>query len=205
MPLPGLPGFVQPLRAGILVPLVAEHAVMDLAQDFARVHPPVGQLEAVAAAQAPVGSEHRFGERGLGMLHVDEMPVVQRFGKAEDDPGAIGAIVQARGAPSFQAFDFGLADSRTCRRPSRDPSARSRRGRSPARVVSAAAVVRDGFAVSRATTASSSGVETTCAPPFKSGSARRLTKSILKRKRSSCAAVLRRIASSIGCRPGTNG
>ena len=36
------------------------------------------------------------------------MPVVERFGKTEDDPVAIGAIVQARRAPALQTFDFRL-------------------------------------------------------------------------------------------------
>ncbi len=173
---------------------MAEHAVVNLAQHFPHVHARVGQLEAVAAAQAPVGAEHRFGQGGLGTLDVDEMPVVERFGKAEDDPGAIGAIVQARGAPALQAFDVRLE---TFGRVAGLLAIHQRAAGAGDRQLEVArcAVVRDGFAVSRATTASSSGVDTTCAPPFNSGSARRRTKSTLKRKRSSCAAVLRRIAS----------
>ena len=54
-------------------------------------------------------------------------------------------------------------------------------------------------AISFATTASSSGVDTTCAPPFKSGSARRRTKSTLKRNRSSWTRVMAVSVSALGC------
>ena len=61
------------LRAGVLVALVAEHAVVDLAQHLARRVAVVGQLEAVAAAQLLVGPDHRLGQLGARPLHVHEV------------------------------------------------------------------------------------------------------------------------------------
>ena len=97
---------VQSLRARILVALVAQHAVVDFAQDVARPHARIGQREAVAAAQPIGGADHPFRQVRPGPLDIDETPVVERFGKPEDYPRSIDAIVQPRTAPALEAVDL---------------------------------------------------------------------------------------------------
>jgi hypothetical protein len=83
----------QALRARVLVALVAEDAVMDLAQHLARVPARVGEPEAVAAAEAIVGTGHRLRQVGARALHLHEVEVVERLGEPEDDPGTIARVV----------------------------------------------------------------------------------------------------------------
>src|SRR5581483_11542350 len=85
---------VEPLRTRILVALVAEDAVVNFTEHFARTHARVGQLETVAASQTPLGPVHRFG-MARSWLGLDEMPVIERFGKPEDHPLAVPRIVEA--------------------------------------------------------------------------------------------------------------
>src|SRR5262249_53523826 len=91
-----------PLRARVLVALVAQHAVMNLAEDVARPHARVGQPEAVARTQPPVGTDHA-GNAG-GRLRVDGSPGGERLRKSENHPGAICAIANAGGTPPFEGF-----------------------------------------------------------------------------------------------------
>ena len=63
------------------------------------------------------------------------------------------------------------------------------RSAQPARAIANSRSAPGCRAISASTIASSSGRAAGCEPPFSSGSARLRTKSILKRKRSSCAAV----------------
>ena len=77
---------VQPLRAGILVALVAQHAVVDLAQDFAPLQRASVSLKPSRRRRRRVGAEHRFGQLRARALDLDEMPVVDVLGKPEDDP-----------------------------------------------------------------------------------------------------------------------
>ena len=96
---------------------------------------------------------------------------------------------------AHQRFSASIADLRpriACRS-SRDRAARSRRARSAARRSLVATAAPRSAA---STIASSSGVDATCAPPLSSGSARRRTKSTLKRNRSSCARVAAASASA---------
>ena len=79
---------------------------MDFAQDVARPHARVGQPEAVAAAQAIVGADHAPGQVRPKLPHLDEAPVVERFGKPEDYPPAIRSIVQLDPTPALEAVDL---------------------------------------------------------------------------------------------------
>jgi hypothetical protein len=97
----------QPLRAGVLVALVAEHAVVDLADDLACVPARIRELETITPPQAVVGTTHRLRELGPRPLHLDEVEVVDRLRKAEDDPWPVSGIVQARGAPALHRLDIG--------------------------------------------------------------------------------------------------
>src|SRR5262249_26473154 len=94
---------VQPFRAGVLVALVTEHAVVNLAEDFAWLHAGIGEREPVAAAETPVGAEDRR-RRDVGRPCLDEMPVIECFGKAKDHPRAERWIVQSSRAPAFDRF-----------------------------------------------------------------------------------------------------
>src|SRR4029453_16369779 len=107
---------VQPFRARILVALVAEDAVVDLAGPFAGVHARVGHLEAVAAAQTPFGADQRLRQPRLRTLHLDQVKRLDVLGEPEDHPAAISAIVDARRAPALQRIaDRGLGAG-GCRR-----------------------------------------------------------------------------------------
>ena len=85
---------------------MAQHAVVDLAQDLAWLHARVGQREAVAAPQPIVGTEHPFRQVGTRPVQVDEARVVERFGKPEDDPLAVRGIGEARRAPPLETLDL---------------------------------------------------------------------------------------------------
>ena len=98
-------GLVQTFRTRILVALVAQHAVVDLAQHLARRHTPVSQREPVAAPQPIIRADHPLRHLRPRALHIHEPPVVERLGKAEDHPRAIRVIVQARRAPALEAVD----------------------------------------------------------------------------------------------------
>ena len=131
------------------------------------------------------------GSARLGTLHVDEMPVVERSRESGRSPSRDRRGSWMRAAHQrFSASHCGSALATAA--PvvfSRSSSAQ------PARATASSQVAARSDArppISRATTASSSGVDATCAPPFSSGSARRRTKSTLKRNRSSCARVARR-------------
>ena len=92
----------QPLRAGILFALVADDAVVDLAQVLARRAARVGQREPVPAPQALVGTKHCLGQVRARALHLHEVVVVDRLGELEDHPRPIGGIVQMCRAPALQ-------------------------------------------------------------------------------------------------------
>src|SRR5262249_27603903 len=95
---------VKTFRARILVALVAEDAVVDLAEHFADGEARIGQPEAVAAPQAPVGPEHGLGPRLIRAPHLDQIEIVEGFGKSEDHPAAVRAIVNPRGTPSLETL-----------------------------------------------------------------------------------------------------
>ncbi len=103
---PAVP-LVKPFGAGVLVALVAQHAVVNLAQDLAGRHPRVGQLEAVTGAESPIGPHHRFGQLWYRPLHVDQPPIIERFRKPENHPVPVGRIVNPRRTPPLEAFDLG--------------------------------------------------------------------------------------------------
>src|SRR4029077_17888423 len=100
----------QTLRAGVLVTLVAEHAVVNLTEDFARLHARIGQRKTVAAAESPIRSDQRFGQLRGGMLHRNQIKGLDVFGKTEDDPVAVRAIVYTCGTPALQGFNLGTGD-----------------------------------------------------------------------------------------------
>ena len=176
---------VKALRAGILVALVAEHAVVNLAQHLARASCAIGQREAVAAAQPRVGADHVLGQLGERPLHAPRDARFDVFRKAEDHPARGRRIVNSCGAPALQRLHLATATARLIRpcRSSRDRAARSRRARPPVR-----RRARRTAPINARTIASSSAVDVT-GPPLSSGKARRRTKSTLKRNRSSSARV----------------
>ena len=188
----------QALRARVLVALVAEHAVVDLAQHLARRHARVGQLEAVAAPQRAVGPDHRVGQLRAPALDLDEVPVVEVSGKRKTTHARYGRIVQPRGAPALQRVD-GRLDG-TClgivaRLRGRDLAVEQHAARARHRQLAVARELR--LRQLRRRSHRPRRSTATCAPPLSSGSARRRTKSTLKRNRSSCARVPAASAASL--------
>ena len=94
------------LGAAVLVALVAEDAVMDLAQHLAGGEARVGQREAVSPAQLAIGAGDDARE-GARTLHVHEMVGVERLGKLERHPVAIPGVMHVRGDPPLQRVDVG--------------------------------------------------------------------------------------------------
>ena len=93
----------KPLRAGVLLPVVAEEAVVRLAEDLATGHPRVRQAEALAAPVSLRRSDATLGESGVRALGRDETLVVERFGQLEGDPAPLdraqGGVLAKKMAP----------------------------------------------------------------------------------------------------------
>ena len=95
------------LRAGVLVALVAQHAVVDFALHFTRRVARIGQREALAAPQLRVRAEHLLGQLGVEPLDLDEVLVVEGLGETEHHPATIFGAVHVRRAPALEGFDLG--------------------------------------------------------------------------------------------------
>ena len=101
---------VQSLRARVLVAVVAQDAVVNLAERLARLHARVGQTKAVAPPQAPLRPDHRLRHIRLRSRDIDQVKVVERLGKPEDHPAAKRLVVDAGGAPALQRIHVGIGD-----------------------------------------------------------------------------------------------
>src|SRR5262249_27395699 len=76
----------ETLRARVLLTLVAEEAVVGLAQDLAPVHSKVGQAEPVAPAAARSRSDSLLRNGAVGALGLNESGVVHRLGQVKGGP-----------------------------------------------------------------------------------------------------------------------
>jgi hypothetical protein len=101
----------HPLRARILVALVAVEAVVDLLLDVPRVHSPIGERERAALAPSRVGADEQLGERGLRAPQVNEVRPVERARLVEGRPGErrVVAVDVTRGEPRFASVE-GVSD-----------------------------------------------------------------------------------------------
>ena len=97
---------VNALRAAVLVALVAEHAVVDLAQVLERRVARVGELEALATAELFLGPEDLFGQRRDGPRDLHQVVVVEVLGETKHHPAPIPRIVDVRRAPAFERLDL---------------------------------------------------------------------------------------------------
>ena len=79
-------GVEEALGAGVLLPVVAEQAVVRFAQDLATGHPRVRQAEPLAAPVSLRRPDATLGESGVRALGRHETLVVERFGQLEGDP-----------------------------------------------------------------------------------------------------------------------
>ena len=161
-----------------------------------RPHARVGQLEAVTAAQPIVGADHPLRQVGPRPLHVYQAPVVERFRKPEYHPAAIRRIAQPCRAPALEAGNLRDDVAAACFLTFHQRATGARDGELKVLGCRSAAPARPAMSV--ATMPSSSGVDTTGAPPFTSGSTRRRTKSTLKRNKSSWSRVMAVNASTLG-------
>ena len=175
------------LAAAVLVALVAEHAVVDLAQPLAHPGARIGQREAVAAAARGLGPDQRLRTRRIGPDDVDQVLVVERLGEAEHDPRRQRRVVDVGGAPAPQRVDLDadrglgrlvaggagglLAVEQRAAGPGQPQLADRQVGGAADGALDVGVI---GLAGGRPP-----------APPFSSGRARRRTKSTLKRNRSS--------------------
>ena len=183
----------MPFEQRVLVALVAEHAVVDLAQHLARGDARVGELEAVAPAQLLVGTDHRLGQPGVGPLRRAPGACGSSVsGKRKTTQCVIARIVHVRGAPALEAprcraatacFSSSVPPARAAS--SRSSSAQPARARASSRGHRRSCRFSPAAPIRRRQPRDPSAVASTRAPPFSSGSARRRTKSILKRNRSS--------------------
>jgi hypothetical protein len=95
------------LRATVLVPLVAEHTVVDLAEHLARVEAFVGELESFAPPQPGLWPDHGFGHGRIRPHDLNQMHRVDGFGKPKDDPVLVARVVHVRRRPPFYRLDVG--------------------------------------------------------------------------------------------------
>ena len=78
---------LDPLGAGVLVALVAEHAVVHLAEHLAGVHARIGELEAVATPKVARRRRHELFPRVIeGTRRVHQVLEIQRLRQAEGGP-----------------------------------------------------------------------------------------------------------------------
>ena len=94
------------LRAGVPVALVAQHAVVHLAQHLGRGVARVGELEALAVPQRAGGPLDLLLHVGARAPDLHEIVVVEVLGEAEHHPALVAGVVHVRRAPALQRVDL---------------------------------------------------------------------------------------------------
>src|SRR5262249_7759261 len=88
---------------------MAEDAVVNLAEHFARLHPGIRQSETVTPPQARIRANDLFLKILSGPLHFNEAEVLDGFRESKTNPVTKRRIVKMQSAPLLEGVDA-LAD-----------------------------------------------------------------------------------------------